>query len=218
MSTQTTEIAVGTFGQATHSLVILDQHELTKDQLVILHSGYLAVLAQGAKAGTLPVLGAFREMLKVGYTIARGDGRSAMALMAAGNYGKVWPNARAFVESADFPMSSVRENADFELVGFDHNPKTQEVLDEFVRRGLERPLPEDSLRFGEKYPDDVQKERPLAFLHKPWRTPDGDLEVLCLSEWSGGRDLYTGLFENKWNRDCRFPARRPRNFLHFSPR
>jgi len=65
------------------------------------------------------------------------------------------------------------------------------------------------LRFGEKYPD-LQLERPIVFLHKPWRDPGGYLRVLFLGYWDGGRGLDSDIVDRRWSRSCRFPGRRPR--------
>ena len=143
------------------------------------------------------------------YAIRHGDSRSAEQLLTAANFDKVWDYAQMFVGSKDFPISKVAEEAEFEMVEFDHDPDTDEVLAEFARRGLERPFAEDALRFGEKYPD-VQLEHPIVFLHEPWRDPRGYLHVLCLNDWGGKRSLSTGTIGSRWVRACRFSGRRPR--------
>jgi len=53
-------------------------------------------------------------------------------------------------------------------------------------------------------------------MHNDWRDPDGNLHVLYLDNWNGKRNLNTNIVDNRWNRSCRFPGRRPRNFLHFN--
>ena len=197
---------------AAKLLRVLDKEKVTLDQLLLPVNNRSARhrLAAFFKAGCqFQEAGVPTRPGEMLYTLWRGDGRSAEQLLAAANFGRVWDYARMFVESKDFPISKAAEEADFEMVEFDHDPGTDEVLAEFVKRGLERPLAEDALRFGEKYPD-LQLERPIVFLHEPWRVPDGCLRVLCLGCWVGRRYLGTFFFEGRWGRGCRFLGRRPR--------
>lgn len=81
-----------TAGQARHSLTILEQQSLSADDYRTLHDGYLAALAQAAKAGTLPELKTFRAMLKLGavmpetFRLTVDYGQTLEAMIAAGNY------------------------------------------------------------------------------------------------------------------------------------
>lgn len=143
------------------------------------------------------------------FTFAVGDKRSAKELLAAGSYDWVGDYARQFVEGKKFRLAGKAEEVDMVLVEFDHDPTSEEVIAEFARQGLERPTEEDALRFGEKYPDE-QKKYPIVFLHEPWQDPDGDLSVLVLSFGGRERWLDYGWFDGRWDRDCRFAARRPR--------
>lgn len=90
-----------------------------------------------------------------------------------------------------------------EIVSFDHDPTSEEVLAEFSRRGLERPTYEDALYFGIAYPDE-QRKRPIAFLHEPVRDPDGYLCVLVLDEGVGGRHFDLLWFDRRWPRHYLF--------------
>jgi hypothetical protein len=50
-----------------------------------------------------------------------------------------------------------------------------------------------------------------------WLDPNGNRNVLYLNRNGAKRNLNMNWFDNQWNRNYRFAARRPRNFLHFSP-
>src|SRR3989344_4944469 len=49
-----------------------------------------------------------------------------------------------------------------------------------------------------------------------WRDPNGNLDVLVLNRNGAKRELDYNWFDNRWNRNYRFAARRLRNSLHFS--
>lgn len=146
-------------------------------------------------------------------TLMHGDGTTKAALLAAYNW--VGDVARAFVESDKFRTASAPEDVDLEFVDgtdFDHDPSSDEVLDELKRRGLEEPTEEDALRYGATCPEGKDK-RAVVFLHKKnlCRDPDGDLCVLVFY-WNGSqRELDCGWFGDTWDRRrCRFAGRRPR--------
>ena len=90
-----------------------------------------------------------------------------------------------------------------ELVEFDHDPTSEDVLAELERRGLERPTHEDGLYFGIQHSDE-QRKRPIVFLHEPVQGPIGSRLVLVLDEGAGGRDLDLRCFDYRWFRDCVF--------------
>ncbi len=113
------------------------------------------------------------------YRITTGDGRSTEELVEAGNYGY----AHSCVNSENFPArhfcgKRVREVV---LVEFDRNVTSEEVMTEAAQLRLERPTYEDALHFGIEYPD-VQRQRPVVFLHDPWFGFFGRRDVVCL--WS----------------------------------
>lgn len=127
------------------------------------------------------------------FTFMTGDKRSAKELLAAGNYDWVGDYARQFVEGKKFRLADKAEEVDIVLVEFSHDPSSEEVLAEFAKQGLERPMEEDTLRFGEKYPDE-QKKYPIVFLHEPWRFPDGGLVCWCsFGTIAGAGSSTTGL-------------------------
>ena len=146
-------------------------------------------------------------------TLTHGDGTTKVKLLAGFNW--VSDVARAFVESDKFRFSALREDVDLEFIDgtdFDHDPSSEEVLTELVKRGLEEPTEEDALRYGATCPEGRDK-RDVVFLHKKnlWLDPGGFLGVLVF-DWGGsGRYLLYYWFGNAWDRQrCRFAGRRPR--------
>ena len=146
------------------------------------------------------------------FTLALGDGQSKEHLLAAFSW--VGNVARAFVMSEQFRFATAREDVDLEFIdgtNFDHDPSSDEVLEELKKRGLEEPTGEDALRYGATCPEGKDK-RAVVFLHKKnlWRGPGG-LSVLVF-EWDGsGRRLDYYLFADAWyRRNYRFAARRLR--------
>ena len=152
------------------------------------------------------------------FLINLGDGRTAEQLYVAGGYVVVdqfdrW--AKDFVLSPEFKLSQTRERVELVYVQFDYAPTTDQVLARFNELDLDRPQPEDALRFGKKFPGE-QMDNPVVFLHEPWRYPGGDLRVLVLNRNDSGRRLYCDWFDGQWSQQCRFVARR-RNCPSFSP-
>ena len=90
-----------------------------------------------------------------------------------------------------------------ELVEFDHDPSSEEVLAEFKERGLERPIYEDAFYYGIKYPEE-QRKHPVVFLHEPVLNPDGRRNVLVLGGDDGERRLRLICFGYEWSRRCAF--------------
>ncbi len=120
--------------------------------------------------------------------------------MEAGHYGY----AHSCVTSDNFPVRrfhpAVREIA---VLEFDRDVTSDEALTEARRLRLERPTPEDALYFGAQYPD-VQRERPVVFLHEPWVGFFGRRDVLCLWTNAGRRELGLGGFDDPWSGEHRF--------------
>lgn len=90
-----------------------------------------------------------------------------------------------------------------ELVEFDHDPTSEEVLRDFTRSGLKRPTFEDALYFGVQHPEG-QRKHPIVFLHEPVQDSHGNLRVLVLGSLSGKRDLSLVCFDGRWSRYCVF--------------
>ncbi len=135
------------------------------------------------------------------YRITTGGGRSTEALVDAGRY----DYAHSCVTSDNFPARTggaprVREIV---LLEFDRDVTSAEVLAEAASRGLGIPAYEDALCFGAEHPD-VQRERPVVFLHDPWVGFFGRRDVLCLWSNAGRRELGLEGFDDVFGRQYRF--------------
>ncbi len=79
----------GTFGQATHTLTVIDQQNPSAADLKVLHDGYLADLLRAIKLGTIPLRGDFQKLLgllpelKIFKTLTLGLHRSPKAYRRA---------------------------------------------------------------------------------------------------------------------------------------
>jgi len=137
----------------------------------------------------------------IAYRISAGDGRSTEALVEAGHYGY----AHSCVTSENLPARHLggRRTREITLLEFDHEVTSEEAIVEAARLGLERPMYEDALYFGIEHPD-VQRERPLVFLHDPWFGFSGRRDVVCLWSNAGRRELGLEAFDSHWRRDYRF--------------
>lgn len=135
------------------------------------------------------------------YWITVGDGRSTEELVEAGGYAY----AHSCVTSESFPARhfSARLAREVVLLEFDHDVTSEEAIARAVSLGLERPMYEDALYFGIDYPE-VQRERPVAFLHDPWFGFFGRRDVLCLWANAGRRELGLEGFDDCWSRNYRF--------------
>jgi hypothetical protein len=140
------------------------------------------------------------------HEITTGDGRSTEDLVAAGASGY----AHSCMTSEFFPARHVHERRvrHVVLLEFDRDVTSEEVLAEAARQGLERPAYEDGLHFGIEHPD-VQRDRPVVFLHQPWFGISGRRDVLCLWTNAGRRELGLAGFDDPWSRDHRFAFVRP---------
>lgn len=129
------------------------------------------------------------------------EGAKASELVRLGKYD--WVNSditdKRFPIEPHAPVSST-----IELVEFDHDPDSEEVLVEFARRGLERPSYEDALAFGIAYPEE-QRKHPVVFLHDPVQA-GGSRDVLVLHGDDRGRDLDLDWFGSRWLRYDVFAA------------
>jgi hypothetical protein len=119
----------------------------------------------------------------------------------AGKYGY----AHSCVSSENFPARRLgaRRVREIVLLEFDHDVTTQDIMTRAARLGLEPPTYEDALHFGAEHPD-VQRERPVVFLHDPWLGFFGRRDVLCLWSNAGRRELGLDGFDDPWTRSYRF--------------
>ena len=135
----------------------------------------------------------------VGLSILCDGSRKASQLIKAGGYD--WHND--WITDERFPIkkhSSVRKT--IEYVTFNHDPSSEEALEEFRKRGLQRPSYEDALRFGAQHKEE-QRNGPIVFLHEPVLAPDGSRFVLVLDGGAGLRSLFLGWFDYRWPRGYR---------------
>jgi hypothetical protein len=135
------------------------------------------------------------------YRITTGDGRSTEDLVEAGGYAY----AHSCVFSDNFPARHfggpwAREIV---LLEFDRDVGADEAIEEAGKLGLERPKYEDALYFGVAYPD-VQRERPIVFLHDPWHGYFGRRDVLLLWTNAGSRELGLEGFDDPLSRNYWF--------------
>lgn len=130
-----------------------------------------------------------------------GDGRSTEELVAAGGYAY----AHSCVTSDNFPArhSGGKRSREIVLLEFDREVTSGDAIAEADRLGLERPLYEDALYFGAECPD-VQRERPVVFLHDPWFGFFGRRDVVSLWTNAGRRELGLEGFDEPWRVSWRF--------------
>lgn len=135
------------------------------------------------------------------YRVTTGDGRSTEELVEAGGYAY----AHSCVISENFPARHFggRRVREIALVEFDGEVTAHEAIAEAARLGLERPMYEDALYFGCAYPD-VQRQRPVVFLHDPWFGFFGRRDVLCLWSNAGRRELGLEGFDERWSQQYWF--------------
>ena len=91
-----------------------------------------------------------------------------------------------------------------QLVKFDRDVNSEEVLAEFNHRGLERPTYEDVFVFGDKYPREEMK-RSVVFIHRPIKVI-GIPFVLVLGKHGSGQDLDIGWLGHTWSQYWTFAA------------
>ena len=137
--------------------------------------------------GASKVIGTFQITLA-------GDA-TASELVLRGQYD--WHNN--WITDERFPIQSHEPiPRTIELVEFDHDPTSEEVLADFARRGLERPTHEDALCFGIQHPEE-QRKHPIVFLHEPVLSPGVVRDVLVLRGIVGDRELHLCLFGGWWS-------------------
>jgi hypothetical protein len=135
------------------------------------------------------------------YRITTGDGRSTEELVEAGNYAY----AHSCVFSDNFParhFGGVRTR-EIVLLEFDRDVMSDDAIEAASKLGLERPTYEDALYFGIEHPD-VQRERPIVFLHDPWYGYFGRRDVLLLWTNVGSRELGLEGFDDPLSRSYWF--------------
>ena len=143
------------------------------------------------------------------FRITRGGDRATEQVVGATSHSFVNEN----INSENFPLTigpkEERELVAFQLLEYDHEPTTEEVLAELKKRGLERSTYEDALKWDESHPDE---KGVFVFLHEPWRHPDGYPSVLYAYRDDTIRGLNLGCSGNAWGRYDWFFGVRPRKF------
>jgi len=138
------------------------------------------------------------------YPLSVDYGRSVEDGVRAGRYDWVNPN----ITSHNFPTKRRgRAEVVLELICFDREISSYEVLFEIDKRGYRPANLQELLAFGEKYPE-VQREFPVVALDSVWQDRGGDLYAPCLGNDLGKeRDLSLKWiakdFKN-WEDTCRF--------------
>ena len=122
-------------------------------------------------------------------------------MVQAGNYAY----AHSCVTSENFPArhSDGPRLREIVLVDFGREITSAEALTQAAELGLGKPDYEDALYFGIEYPE-VQRERPIVFLHDPWVGFFGRRDVLCLWSNAGHRELGLEGFDDCWSAAHRF--------------
>ena len=149
------------------------------------------------------------ELAKIGrvFNIIRGGKRTTEEVVRATTHTFVNGN----INSANFPLTRAAEEGweleAFQVADWDHDPSSEEILQELKTRKLERPTYEDALKFDEEHTD---KKGTFVFLHRPWLGPDGLPDVLVVRRDEADRGLYLNWFAGRWYRGCWFVGVRPR--------
>ncbi|MDB5265339.1 MAG: hypothetical protein JWM39_52 [Parcubacteria group bacterium] len=203
--------SVATAGQAKHSLTILEQQGLTAADYAKLHDGYLAALAQAAKAGTLPELKTFRAMLKLtavmpeSFRLTVDYGQTLEQMIAAGNYD--WKNDDLTAKRFPIKGDGIVE---FEvcLFHFDRMIESKDAIKAIEAADSTNPWApaktEHLLSFGIAFPEE-QRKYPVIGLGSVARV-GGYRNVPGLWEYGSERDLRLYWFEGEWGGLCRFLA------------
>lgn len=129
------------------------------------------------------------------------DGTKASDLIRRGIYNWVHDD----ITDNSFPIAEHSSRArTIELLGFDHDMQSVDVLAEFYRLKRERPTYEDALTFGKDYPQ-VQTKNIVAFLHEPVQIRN-DYGIIVLDGNNRKRTLDILRPAGKWSKQCLFAA------------
>lgn len=125
-------------------------------------------------------------------------------LVAAGKYD--WVNGS--ITDDNFPQEKTGvEEVEIELVHFNRDISTDNVLSELDRLSLLPANPAELLAFGAVFPN-VQRKFPIVALGQYWRNPDGYRYVVCLDEDGIERGALLNWIGGDWDRRCRFAGLR----------
>jgi hypothetical protein len=209
MSTSMTSPA--TAGQAKHSLVILEQQNLSADDYRKLHDGYLADLAQAVKAGTLPDRQTFRAMLKLNavmpeaFRLTVNHDQTLEAMIATGKYD--WKNDD--ITAKRFPLTGEGlVEVEACLFHFDRSISSEDAVKAIETADKQNPWTpgqiEHVLSFGAFFPEE-QRKYPVVGLGSVVEV-SGLRHVPELWEDGAGRRLDLSWWKGDWDEDYRFLA------------
>lgn len=127
-----------------------------------------------------------------------GGNRTTEQVVAAGNY----TYSNSWINSKNFPWRRRNGKRTIELVDMTEHwfPSTYSFADSLAvlrKLGLERPVYEDGLLFGEQHPE-KQHEHPIMFPHEPVLDAIGGPSVVYLGGSAGGRKLDLGWAGRRW--------------------
>ena len=143
-----------------------------------------------------------REAAKNIFRVTVDYSRSLAEMIGAGKYD--WVNFDITAEH--FPITGTgKAEVNLVLVHFNRAMSTNEVLDDFKKRGLRPAKIEELLALGERYPD-LQREFPIVALGSAFENPRG--RRYCPFLWRVGaeRGLDLRLLERGWSGSFRFLA------------
>ena len=117
-----------------------------------------------------------------------GKQRTTEEVIGATIHSYVDPN----INSRSFPLEKTaeeeRELIAFQVADWDHDPTSEEILQELKTRDLERLTHEDALKFDEAH---LKEKGVFVFLHKPWLAPDRGPDVVVVDRSETDRKLRT---------------------------
>lgn len=137
------------------------------------------------------------------FRINVGGNRTTEQVVAAGNYQYVNP----WINSQNFPWRRRQGKRTVELVdmaehGFPSTYSFADSLTVLQKLGLDRPVYEDGLLFGEQHPE-KQREHSIMFPHEPVTDADGIPDVVFLWCDGGNRELDLDWTSHRWDSDVR---------------
>lgn len=135
------------------------------------------------------------------FLISIGGNRTTEQVVAAGNY----QYANSWINSNNFPWRRRQGKRTIELVDMaQHGFKSTYSLDDAMavlqKLGLDRPVYEDGLLFGEQHPE-KQRERSIMFPHVPVLDASGHSVVIYLWSLAGNRELNLFWTDYRWLSD-----------------
>ncbi len=205
------------FGQAVHTLTIINQQELTLDDLRVLHDGYLADLVSAIKLGTLPNRAEYRKILglpvtekNVGAALALQSltvnyDLSLEAMIQSGRYD--WVNSDITAER--FPLNGIgTQKFEYKLFYFGRDISSKKVVYAIETEDKCNPWSpakiEHLLAFGVQKPEE-QRKYPIVGLGSVCEVR-GHRRVAFLGRDAVERNLRLSWWDGAWPGDWRFLA------------